>query len=140
MSMLRGLVTQTLEKGKITTTAPRAQETARMVDKMITIGKKDTLAARRQAMSFITNEDVVRKLFAEIAPAFAGRTGGYTRVTLLGPRRGDAAEMAVLELMMEIKPAKSEEKAKSGKKAPKKTKEKKTKEDKSDKSKETEEE
>jgi len=135
MSMLRGLVTQALEKGKITTTAPRAQETARMVDKLITIGKKDTIAARRQAMSFITKEDVVRKLFAEIAPAFADRGGGYTRVTLLGPRRGDAAEMAVLELMMEIKPAATEGKGKTkgGKKAPKKPKEKKAKEGKADK-------
>ena len=70
-----------------------------LAEKMITLGKKDTLAARRQAMSFITKEDVVKKLFTEISPSFAERNGGYTRTTLLGPRRGDAAEMALLEIL-----------------------------------------
>ncbi|MCL2082804.1 MAG: 50S ribosomal protein L17 [Oscillospiraceae bacterium] len=101
LSMLRGLVTAVLEKGKITTTATRAQETAILAEKMITLGKKGTVAARRQAMRFITKEDVVKKLFGEIAPAFAERSGGYTRMTLLGPRRGDAAEMAMLEVLDE---------------------------------------
>ena len=101
MSMLRGLVTAVLEKGRIETTATRARETAMLAEKMITLGKQNTLAARRQALSFITKEDVVKKLFEETAPALSGRSGGYTRVTLLGPRRGDAAEMAVLEILPE---------------------------------------
>lgn len=121
MSMLRGLVTQTLEKGRLTTTATRAQETAILAEKMITLGKKNTLAARRQAMSFITKEDVVHKLFADIAPGFAERNGGYTRITLLGPRRGDAAEMAVLELLSDGRESEAPSKDKKGKKvAPKK--------------------
>jgi large subunit ribosomal protein L17 len=101
MSMLRGLVTAAIEKERIETTATRAKETAAMVEKMITLGKTGTLAARRQAMSFITKEDAVKKLFEELAPRFAERAGGYTRVTRTGPRRGDAAEMAVLEILGE---------------------------------------
>ena len=101
LSMLRGLVTAAIEKERLETTVTRAKETAALVEKMITHGKEGTLAARRRAMSFITKEDAVKKLFEEIAPRFADRAGGYTRVTRIGPRRGDAAEMAVLEILAE---------------------------------------
>ncbi len=98
-AMLRSLVTCTLENGKIQTTEMRAKEARCMVDKMITLGKANTLHARRQALTFITKEDVVKKLFDEIAPKYADRQGGYTRVVKMGPRRGDSAPMAVLELV-----------------------------------------
>ena len=98
-AMLRSLVTCTLENGKIQTTEMRAKEARCMVDKMITLGKTNTLHARRQALTFITKEDVVKKLFDEIAPKYADRQGGYTRVVKMGPRRGDSAPMAVLELV-----------------------------------------
>jgi len=99
MSMLRGLVTAAIEKERIETTVTRARETAALVEKMITLGKTGSLDARRRAMSFITKEDAVKKLFEELAPRFENRSGGYTRVTRIGPRRGDAAEMAVLEII-----------------------------------------
>lgn len=98
-AMLRNQVTSFLENGKITTTVTRAKETRSMAEKMITLGKKGTLAARRQALAYITKEDVVTKLFNEIAPKYAERNGGYTTIAQLGPRRGDAAEMAVLALV-----------------------------------------
>ena len=85
--------------GKIETTFYRAKEVQPMVEKMITLGKKGNLAAYRRAMGYITKEDVVQKVFKEIAPKYADRNGGYTRVTRTGPRRGDAAEMAVIELV-----------------------------------------
>ena len=99
MSMLRGLVTYLLESGRLETTATRAKEVQKLAEKMITLGKKDTLHTRRQALAFITKEDVVTKLFGEIAPKYAERNGGYTRVIKIGPRRGDAAEVSVLELV-----------------------------------------
>ena len=99
MAMLRGMVTFLLENGKIETTVTRAKEVRSLAEKMITLGKTNTLASKRQALSFITKEDVVKKLFDEIAPSYAERNGGYTRILKLGPRRGDAAEMAVLELV-----------------------------------------
>ena len=99
MSMLRGQVTAVIEKGRIETTVTRAKDTAALVEKMISLGKEGSLAARRRAMSFMTKEDAVRKLFTEIAPRFESRDGGYTRITRIGPRRGDAAEMAVLEIL-----------------------------------------
>lgn len=99
MSMLRGQVTAVIENERIETTVTRAKDTAALVEKMITLGKEGTLAARRRAMSFVTKEDAVKKLFEDLGPRFASRGGGYTRVTRLGPRRGDAAEMAVLEIL-----------------------------------------
>ena len=99
MSMLRGMVTFLLEKGRIETTATRAAEVSALADKMITLGKKNTLASRRAALAFITKEDVVKKLFDEVAPKYDSRSGGYTQIYKLGPRRGDAAEMAILELV-----------------------------------------
>ena len=98
-AMLRAMTTYLLENGKMETTFPRAKEVQPVVEKMITLGKKNTLASRRQAMAFITKESVTNKLFKEIAPKYADRNGGYTRVTRLGPRRGAAAEMAVIELV-----------------------------------------
>ena len=98
-AMLRGMTTYLLENGSIETTFYRAKEVQPVVEKMITLGKKGNLAAYRKAMAYITKEDVVQKLFKEIAPKYADRKGGYTRVTRTGPRRGDAAEMAVIELV-----------------------------------------
>jgi len=99
MAMLRALVTYLLEKGAIETTLYRAKEVQALTDKMITLGKANTLAAKRKAMAFITNETVAKKLFDEIAPKYADRNGGYTTIVKLGPRRGDGAEMALIELM-----------------------------------------
>lgn len=99
MAMLRGLVTYLLENGKLETTLARAKEVGPLTEKMITLGKKNTLASRRQAMAFVTKESVVAKLFSDIAPGYGNRNGGYTRVIKTGPRRGDAAEMAIIELV-----------------------------------------
>ncbi len=98
-AMLRGMVTYLLENGQIETTLTRAKEVQAMTDKMISLGKKGDLAARRSALAYITKEDVVKKLFDQVAPKYADRTGGYTAVYKLGPRRGDAAEMAVIKLV-----------------------------------------
>ena len=97
--MLRGMVTYLLENGKIETTYTRAKEVAALTEKMITLGKTNDLASRRKALSYITKEDVVSKLFTTIAPEYADKKGGYTRIYKLGPRRGDAAEMALIELI-----------------------------------------
>ena len=98
-AMLRGMVTYLIENGSIETTLTRAKEVRSLAEKMITLGKKNTLASRRQALAFITKEDVVKKLFDEVAPAYADRNGGYTQIYKLGPRRGDAAEMAIIKLV-----------------------------------------
>ena len=98
-AMLRQMTTALLENGKIETTFYRAKEVQPIAEKMITLGKKNNLAAYRRALSFITKEDVAHKLFKEIAPKYAERNGGYTRVTRIGTRRGDAAEMAIIELV-----------------------------------------
>ena len=98
-ALLRQQVTDLLRGGKMETTFFRAKEVQPVAEKMITLGKKGNLAAYRKAMSFITAEDVVNKLFKEIAPKYADRNGGYTRVTRTGARRGDAAEMAIIELV-----------------------------------------
>ncbi len=99
MAMLRQQVTDLLDSGRMETTVTRAKEIGPMAEKMITLGKKKDLAAYRQALSFLTREDVAKKLFDETAPKYAERNGGYTRITRIGPRRGDAAEMAVIELV-----------------------------------------
>lgn len=98
-AMLRNLTTSLLENGKIETTVTRAKEVQKLADKMVTLGKANTLHTKRQALGFVTKRDVVSKLFDEIAPKYSERNGGYTRVIKIGPRRGDAAEMAVLELV-----------------------------------------
>ena len=99
MSMLKGLVTILLEKGKLETTVTRAKEVSALADKMVTLGKTNTLATRRKALAFITKESVVKKLFDEIAPIYEATNGGYTRVLKVGPRRGDGAEMAIIEMV-----------------------------------------
>ena len=99
MAMLRQQVTDLLEYGKIETTFTRAKEVQPVVEKMITLGKKGGLANYRRALAYITKEDVANKLFKDVAPGYAQRNGGYTRVTRTGPRRGDVAEMAVIELV-----------------------------------------
>ncbi len=98
-AMLRAMVTFLLEKGKIETTVTRAKEVQSEAEKMITIAKTNTLHNKRQAFAYITKEDVTKKLFDEIAPRYSDRNGGYTRIIRTGPRRGDAAEMAVIELV-----------------------------------------
>ena len=98
-AMLRGMVTYLLENGQIETTLTRAKEVRSLTEKMITLGKTNTLASRRAALAYVTKEDVVKKLFDQIAPKYSDRNGGYTCIYKLGPRRGDAAEMAVIKLV-----------------------------------------
>ena len=98
-AMLRAMVTYLLENGQIKTTVTRAKEVAPVAEKMISLGKANTLASYRQALSYITKEDVAQKVFKEIAPKYADRNGGYTRIVKIGPRRGDAAEMAIIQLV-----------------------------------------
>jgi len=97
--MLRNLVTDLLREGRIQTTECRAKEARREAEKMITLAKRGDLHARRQVLAYVTDEDVVTKLFDEIAPRYEERNGGYTRILKLGPRRGDAAEAVFLELV-----------------------------------------
>ena len=117
ISMLRGMVTYLLDNGSIETTLTRAKEVRAMTEKMITIAKKNTLAARREALAYITSEDVVRKLFDSIAPSYEGRNGGYTVIYKLGPRRGDGAEMAVIKLIGNEKAEETKEEKKEEAKA-----------------------
>ena len=98
-AMLRAMVTYLLEKGKIETTVTRAKEVRSMAEKMITTAKQDNLHSKRQVYSFITKESVAKKVFDEIAPNYKEKNGGYTRIVMIGPRRGDAAEMAIIELV-----------------------------------------
>ena len=98
-AMLRGMVTYLLENGSMETTVTRAKEVRSLTEKMITLGKKNTLASRRAALAFITKEDVVKKLFDEIAPKYESRNGGYTAIYKIGPRRGDGAETAIIKLI-----------------------------------------
>ncbi len=97
-AMLRAMVTFLLENGQIETTVYRAKEVRAMAEKMITLGKTNTLHSKRQAMAYITKESVVKKLFDEISPKYADKNGGYTQIIKTGPRRGDAAEMAIIKL------------------------------------------
>ena len=99
MAMLRQQVTDLLDKGRMETTVTRAKEVAPLAEKMISLGKAKDLASYRQALAFITREDVAKKVFDELAPKYADRNGGYTRIIKVGPRRGDAAEMAIIELV-----------------------------------------
>ena len=98
-AVLRAMVTYLLENGQIKTTLTRAKEVAPVAEKMITLAKDNTLVSYRQALGFITKEDVANKLFKEIGPKYADRNGGYTRIVRIGPRRGDAAEMAIIQLV-----------------------------------------
>ena len=114
LAMLRAMVTFLFENGKIETTVTRAKEVQPLAEKMITIAKTNNLANKRNVMAFVTKETVAKKLFDEIAPKFEGVNGGYTRIIKKGPRRGDAAEMCVIELV--AKEEKKEEKDKKDKK------------------------
>ena len=98
-ALLRGLTTSVIEAERVITTVPKAKAVRPLVDKMITLAKRDTLHARRQAASFLETPAAVKKLFETFGPRFAQRPGGYTRITRLGPRRGDGAEQAMLELV-----------------------------------------
>lgn len=98
-AMLRAMVAYLLENGKIETTLARAKEVRSMAEKMITLGKRDDLHAKRQVFSFITKENVAKKVIDEIGPKYTDRDGGYTRIVKTGVRRGDAAEMAIIELV-----------------------------------------
>lgn len=98
-AMLRAMVTYLLENGQIKTTVTRAKEVAPVAEKMITLAKDNTLVSYRQALGFITKEDVAKKLFQELGPKYAERNGGYTRIVRIGARRGDAAEMAIIQLV-----------------------------------------
>ena len=123
--MLRGMVTYLFENGKIETTYTRAKEIAAVADSMITLAKvqdkSEELAAYRKALTYITKWQVARKLFDEIAPAYENLAGGYTQILKMGPRRGDAAEMAIVRLVPvakeEEKPAKKPAAKKAAKKA-----------------------
>ena len=98
-AMFRNLVTALLERERIETTDAKAKEVRRFAERMITLGKRGTLPARRRALAFIRKASVVKRLFDDIAPRFTERPGGYTRILKLGTRRGDAAEMALIELV-----------------------------------------
>jgi large subunit ribosomal protein L17 len=97
--MLRGMTTTLLDNGRLSTTTTRAREIAPLAEKVITLGKKNDLASYRMAMNMVTREDVVKKVFSEVAPKYESRDGGYTRITRTGVRRGDAAETAIIELV-----------------------------------------
>lgn len=98
-AMLRGLVTYLFENGRIKTTVTRAKEVRAMAEKMITIAKDDSLSSKRRVLAYVTKESVVKKLFDEIAPKYKEVGGGYCRIIKTGPRRGDAAEMCIIELV-----------------------------------------
>ena len=98
-AMLRAMVTYLLENGQIETTVTRAKEVRAVAEKMITIGKNDDLHSKRQVFAYVTKESVAKKLFDEIAPKYADKNGGYTRIIKTVPRRGDAAEMAIIQLV-----------------------------------------
>ena len=121
MAMLRQQVTDLLDKGRMETTVTRAKEIAPMAEKMISLGKKKDLAAYRQALAFITREDVAKKTFDELSVKYADRNGGYTRITRIGPRRGDAAEMALITLTKSVDEKVDEKSKKKAAKAEEKT-------------------
>ncbi len=98
-SLYANLAGALIEHGRIRTTEAKAKAVRPIAEQMITLGRRGDLAARRQAIAFLRSQDVVHKLFAEVAPRFADRPGGYSRIVRLGPRLGDAAEMAYLELV-----------------------------------------
>ena len=103
-AMLRGMVTLLLKNGQVITTVTRAKEVRSIAEKMITLGKENTLASRRAALAYITDEDVVTKVFTEYAALYADRKGGYTQIYRLGARRGDGAETAVIKMIDYVKP------------------------------------
>ena len=116
-AMLRGMVTLLLENGQVETTLTRAKEVRSIAEKMITLGKKNTLASRRQALAYITKESVVTKVFTEYAALYAERNGGYTQIFKLGARRGDGAETAIVRMVDYVKVEADDKAAKKAKKA-----------------------
>lgn len=98
-AMLRAMVTYLMENGKIETTVTRAKEVRAVAEKIITVAKRDDLHSKRQVFSFVTKETVAKKVIDDIAPKYKEKNGGYTRIIKIGPRRGDAAEMAIIELI-----------------------------------------
>jgi len=107
-ALLRNLVTDFLDHGRLMTTLPKAKEIRPLAEKMITLGKRDSLHARRQVQSYVMREAVAKKLFDTVAPKFADRKGGYSRIIKLGNRKGDGADMAIIELLgseLEVKKA-----------------------------------
>jgi len=120
-ALFRNLVTDFLDKERVVTTLPKAKEIRPLAERMITLGKRETLAARRKALAFIVKKEIVRKVFETLAPRFADRSGGYTRIIRLGFRPGDSAEMALIELIgSEYEPVDGDKK-KSKKAAPKRS-------------------
>ena len=111
-ALLRGLVTSVIERERVITTVPKAKAVKPLVEHMITLAKRDTLHTRRQAASFLTTPKSVQKLFDTLGSRFGQRTGGYTRITRLGPRKGDGAELAMLELVGSELVKRAEERAK----------------------------
>jgi large subunit ribosomal protein L17 len=99
LALFRSLVRELLIHERIQTTVPRAKEIRPMAEKMITLGKEGSLASRRRALMFVTDKDVVSKLFSDIGPRYATRPGGYTRIVRVGKRLGDGADMAIIELV-----------------------------------------
>ena len=118
-ALLRNLVTSFLEKERIRTTLAKAKAAKPLAEKMITLARKDTLHAKRQALSFIYKKPVVKKLFEELGPRFSERPGGYTRIVKIGPRAGDGAELAILELIGSEFEKKAKKKKEKGKAKPK---------------------
>ena len=118
-AMLRGMVTLLLENGQVITTVTRAKEVRSIAEKMITLGKENTLASYRQALAYITKESVAKKVFTDYASLYADRKGGYTQMYRLGARRGDGAETAVIKMVDYVKAAPVEENSKKAKKADK---------------------
>jgi large subunit ribosomal protein L17 len=113
--MLRNLVTDLLDHGRLMTTLPKAKEVRPLAEKMITLGKRDNLHARRQLQSYLLRDGVAKKVFDTIAPRFADRNGGYSRIIKLGNRKGDGADLAIIELLgseLEVKKAERAEKSK----------------------------
>jgi len=107
-ALLRNLVTSFLEHGRLMTTLPKAKEVRPLAEKMITLGKRDTLHARRQVHAYLLKDDTAKKVFDTIAPKFANRNGGYSRIIKLGNRKGDGADVAIIELLgseLEVKKA-----------------------------------
>ena len=129
-AMLRNLVTDFLDHGRMMTTLPKAKEVRPLAEKMITLGKRDSLHARRQLQSYLLREAVAKKVFETIAPRFADRNGGYSRIIKLGNRKGDGADLAIIELLgseLEVKKAEraAKEKEKQSKQPAKEKKEEK---------------
>jgi large subunit ribosomal protein L17 len=125
-ALLRNLVTDLLEHGRLMTTLPKAKEVRPLAEKMITLGKRDSLHARRQVQSYLMRDGIAKSVFDTIAPRFADRKGGYSRIIKLGNRKGDGADLAIIELLgseLEVKKAERAEKAKE--KSAKKPKEEK---------------